>query len=314
MPQPLALSTSYFTLRDPPPSGEALVAEAAALGFRHLELDYRVRPDQLPALTAALTRGELAVVSVHHPFPLAPGVNPALAHLERPNPASLDPDERRAALLRAGETLARAADLGVGAVVMHFGRVELPGEASPRALERLFRAGRRESPEYAALLEGVVRARAEAAPAHLDAALSALDRLAGEAQRRGVRVGLENRYHAHEMPSRPELDRIFRELDGAPLGYWHDTGHAAALAALGFLESPTEFLGAFGHRLVGMHLHDARGLDDPRAPGDGELEFGPLASFCGEETRLVVEVHPRAPAEAVAGCRGVLAGAGLPLA
>ena len=41
----LALSTAYFTLRDADPPGDEIAGGALALGFRALELDYRVTAD-----------------------------------------------------------------------------------------------------------------------------------------------------------------------------------------------------------------------------------------------------------------------------
>ena len=69
-----ALSTAYFTLRETELSGEAIVREALGLGFRKLELDYRLSKAQLRTLEPLVGRGEVEVVSVHHPFPRPPGL------------------------------------------------------------------------------------------------------------------------------------------------------------------------------------------------------------------------------------------------
>ncbi len=307
----LALSTAYFTLRTPEPDGEDIVRGALDLGFRALEIDYRVTDVQMRRMAPVLLGEEVALVSVHHPFPRDPAADPRTAHTAGPLLTSTDPDERRAAVRQASETLARAADLGAGVVVVHVGRVELPPDADALRLEVLVREGLRESAEYEALRSRVAEARARAAPAFRDATLSSLDRLAGEAVRRGLWVGLENRYHPPEIPDRGELETIFRELEGAPLGYWHDTGHAASQVLLGFLGSQTELLEAFGDRLLGIHLHDARGLDDHLAPGEGELDFREIAPLVGEKARRVLEVHPLSPARALERAREVLAEAGL---
>ncbi len=307
----LALSTAYFTLRTPEPDGEEIVRGALDLGFRALEIDYRVTDAQMRRMGPVLLREDVALVSVHHPFPRDPEADPRTAHAAGPLLTSIDPDERRAAVRQAFETLARAADMGVGAVVVHVGRVDLPPDVDALRLEAMCREGLRESPEYEALRSRVAEARAAAAPAHRDATLSSLDRVAGEAVRRGLWVGLENRYHPPEIPDRAEMETIFRELEGAPLGYWHDTGHAASQVLLGFLGSHTELLEAFRDRLLGIHLHDARGLDDHLAPGEGELDFTALAPLLREEARRVLEVHPRSPARALERAREMLEEAGL---
>jgi len=43
-----------------------------------------------------------------------------------------------------------------------------------------------------------------------------------------VLLGLENRYHDHELPGPDDFKVIFDKFKGAPVGYWHDTGHAHA--------------------------------------------------------------------------------------
>ena len=309
-----ALSTAYFTLRTPEPGGEEIVRGALDLGFRALEIDYRVSERQMRQMRPLILAEGVRLVSVHHPYPRDPDADPATAHMRGPELTSPDPDERRAAVARVCESLARAADLGAGVVVLHTGRVKMPAEvpeAEVRRLEDLFRRGRAETAAFRELRERVARARRSAAPAHLDPTLSSLDRVANEAERRGVRVGLENRFHPHEIPDREELGVIFRELAGAPLGYWHDTGHAASLVALGFLEGHTELVEAFRGHLLGLHLHDADGLDDHKAPGEGSLDFGALATLVAPDAVRVLEVHPRSPAEALRRAPQVLAEAGL---
>ncbi len=309
-----ALSTAYFTLRTPEPDGEDIVRGALDLGFRALEIDYRVSDRQMRQMRPVLLAEGVDLVSVHHPFPRDPDADPATAHMRGPELTSPDPEERRAAVRRVCETLARAADLGAGVVVLHTGRVKMPPEAPEadvRRLEELLRQGRASGAAFRELRERLARARRSAAPAHLDPTLSSLDRVANEAERRGVRVGLENRFHPHEIPDREELGAIFRELAGAPLGYWHDTGHAASLVALGFLRGHTELVEAFREHLLGFHLHDADGLDDHKAPGEGSLDFGALVPFVEPGVIRVLEVHPRSSEQALRRAPQVLAEAGL---
>jgi sugar phosphate isomerase/epimerase len=288
-----------------------MVQEARALGFRALEIDYRVTAKQLKAMGPFLARGEMAVASVHHPLPRDPRISPFEAHEDRPSLASLDRDERRHAVRLAAETLSRAADLGAGAAVFHLGTVVLDADVDPRELNRLINAGERESSQYEEHRQKVSASRRSRAPRHLDALLSSLDRVASDALKHKVVVGIENRYHPEQLPDQGELERIFRTFEGAPLGYWHDTGHAASRVALGFLGSQTELLEVFRGRTAGFHLHDAKGLDDHRAPGEGDLDFTVLAPFVVPGTRLVLEVHPPSPPDAVARAVSVLAEAGV---
>jgi sugar phosphate isomerase/epimerase len=308
----LALSTAYFTLRPQLPTGQAIAEEARVLGFPLLELEYRLDAGQLRQLRAAVRREEVRVCSVHHPLPRPDGVSPQEAHRERVRLSSPDRDERGAAVREARETLAWAEDLGARYAVFHLGAVDLPSGLDPGGLAALAREGRRESPEYEALRARVAEERERAARPFREAVLSSLDRVAGEALRRGLRVGLENRYHPEQIPTGPELALIFRELEGAPLGYWHDVGHAASLVTLGFLESVLTLPETFADRLLGVHLHDARGLDDHRPPGEGDQDFAALAPRIAAAC-LVLEIQPPASPLALAKAKIVLAEAGIPV-
>jgi sugar phosphate isomerase/epimerase len=273
-------------------------------------LEYRLSEAQLKGLRPFLSRGELEVVSIHNPFPRRPEDPPRGNYTNRVKFSSLDPEERRAAVRQAAETLTWAAELGAGAVVLHLGEVQITAEVDPAELRRMVRRGLRETPAYEDLKEQVAAARRKALPGHRDAVLSSLDRLCNEAVKRGATLGLENRYHPVEIPDEGDLRVIFDELRGAPVGYWHDTGHGASLENLGFVSAQTELLETFQERLLGLHLHDARGLDDHLAPGEGELEFSGFAPFVRAETVLVVEAHPPAAPEAVARAVRVLEEAG----
>ncbi len=309
----LSISTAYWTLREPAPPGGAIAEGCLRLGLQALELDYRVTREQFRQLEARLVRDGIRVSSIHHPFPRPAHVPAASAHEDGARFSSLDAGERRAAVRQAGEGLAHAEGLGAGTLVLHLGEVVLDPGVDPRALATMVRQGARDTAPYEHAKDEVLAARRAAAPRHVDAVLSSLDRLASEALRRGVRLGLENRYHPEQIPTLDELAFLFAELAGAPLAYWHDTGHASAWATLGLLASQTEPLERFGSRLAGLHLHDAEGLDDHRAPGEGTLDFAAMSPWVPEGAELVLEVHPRAEEAAVTASQGVLARAGFRL-
>ncbi|MBI5446429.1 MAG: sugar phosphate isomerase/epimerase, partial [Deltaproteobacteria bacterium] len=291
----------------------ALVDAALRLGFSALELEYRLSDAQYRALARRISRGEVSASSVHNPLPRPPGVSPFRAYEERARLSSLDPEERRVALRLAFETLARAEGVGAAVAVFHLGSVDLAPELDARLLGKMIRRGERSSAAYEDLRERVAAARKGAAPAHRDAVLGSLDRLAREAERRGVVVGLENRVHPEEIPDRADLELIFRELRGAALAYWHDAGHASSLILHGFLDSPTVLLEAFREQTAGFHLHDAKGLDDHKAPGEGDLDFAPLAPFAQKVPRLVLEVQPGGSEGALREAPGLLARLGFPV-
>ena len=89
---------------------------------------------------------------------------------------------------------------------------------------------------------------------------------------------------------------LFREFDGAPLGYWHDTGHAHAGEVLSLFNA-ADLLKRYGAKLVGCHLHDARGLDDHLPPGRGQVDFPALGAFLSPTTLQVIELKPGTTSE-----------------
>ncbi|NIS46468.1 MAG: hypothetical protein GWN76_11420, partial [candidate division Zixibacteria bacterium] len=44
--------------------------------------------------------------------------------------------------------------------------------------------------------------------------------------------------------------------------------------------------------LIGVHLHDAIGLDDHIPPGSGEIDFAALKPFLKADTIKVIELKP----------------------
>lgn len=73
------------------------------------------------------------------------------------------------------------------------------------------------------------------------------------------------------------------------MGYWHDTGHAHAHAVLG-LNPPGELLQRYGQNLIGIHIHDAVGLNDHLAPGLGEIDFNAIKVYLKQDTLKVLEL------------------------
>jgi sugar phosphate isomerase/epimerase len=128
-------------------------------------------------------------------------------------------------------------------------------------------------------------------PKYMDSLLFSLERLIPTAEKQHIILGLENRYHYHELPGPEDFEILFSEFRAGPLGYWHDTGHAHANERLGIIASD-EMLRRYTDHLVGIHLHDAIGLDDHLAPGKGEVDFDAVRSFLKTDTPVVVELKP----------------------
>lgn len=291
----IALSTSWKSrdCRD----GDALVQAVADAGFVGIELEYRIEAPVFQQMVPALERSGLKVVSVHNYFPIPPTIPHSkgggdLFLLSHP-----DKEERLAAIKWSTKTIEHANDLEAIAVVLHCGRAEMAHEMDK--LRDYFNTGRIHSDEARSFIDRKLEERDRIKPKYSDSLLFSIDRLIPIAEKHNIILGLENRYHYHELPGPDDFEILFSEFRGGPLGYWHDTGHAHANERLGIIPGG-EMLKRYSDHLVGIHLHDAVGLDDHLAPGKGEIDFEDFRSFLEKDMPAVVELKPGTPDSEVA--------------
>jgi sugar phosphate isomerase/epimerase len=284
--------------------GRVLMDEIIELGFRKVELNYRIAEDALETIEPMIVRGELAVESVHNVFP--ENTDPRFDTDSRLLGYE-DEDLRRRAVALAVGSAEFAVRLGAKAVVVHPGIAPegngRDGEYDER-LKALYREKGPGSPEFRALFDEIVAFRKKVGGPESDRVLKSLEEIAEEIRRRGlpVRIGLENRPICTQMPDFAEMRRFLDALDGSAVGFWFDTGHGAMHRHLGFFDDRTEAW-ALRDRLVGMHIHDVDGVDDHFAPYEREglddyldlIELSPIR---------VLELGKKNSAEAVV--RGAL--------
>lgn len=243
---------------------ETCLEEAAAAGYAGMELG-RKMPRSAAELTPLFERRDLALVSGWHSGQLAEG----------------DVESEMAAVAAHAELL-RA----MGARVMVYGETAMMAPGAPLDLAMSVRKvmPKEAVAGYAARLSEFAR------------------RLDGE-------YGLALAYHHHLMMVAETFDEISALLDRtAPeVGLLLDTGHAAAA---GF--DYTRLIDRYGERISHVHLKDVRSaiLAEVRArdlsfndavrsglftvPGDGMVDFAPLAAFVrdsGYRGWLVVEAE-----------------------
>lgn len=249
---------------------------AWGIGFRRIELSHI-----LPAAAfAGFVPGEWDVAAVHHPAPLPTARVPYLA--------DPDPERRWLAVAHARASLDTAARYGAAAVVLHIGDIpELEyweDELRSRTL-----AHQQVTPEYAAAVARFDSDRARWREPYLAAALDSLQRLADDAARLGVRLGLETREFAREIPDLDDMAVLLEALPVEVAGLWLDTGHVAVTARLG-RPSLRDWLARHGERLIGLHLHDCLDLRDHLLPGLGDVPFAALVPYLTADTVRTCEL------------------------
>ena len=293
---PLALSTMWAQ-QERFRGGFTHFAEIARdAGFGAIEVSHST--DEA-GLRECLSSGVLPVVSLHAPTPYTTTSrgrgNSSL------NLAGLDQQERREAVAATLRTLDFAADAGVRAIVVHLGTIDSPAvHDGLRRLRELFESGSIDGEDARRVRAAAAAARAEAAPAHLEAARRSLDKLVAYARPRGVAVGLETRLHYQEIPAPDEAVSLLSEHAPDEAGYWHDTGHAEVWDRLGLVPHARWF-DRLRERLIGCHLHDVRGIVDHRAPGNGTLDWALVAAGIPPHAARTCEIDQREPEGLLAG-------------
>lgn len=243
---------------------ETCLSDASELGYEGVELG-RKFPREAAVLKPLLAARDLALASGWHSGELA----------ERPVSDEIDAVHAHATLLQA-----------MGCTTMVYGEVAMMAGEAPLDIGMSARRlmSRDDIPAYA-------------------------ERLTDFAAYLRDRYGLRVAYHHHLMMVAETFDEIAALFDaaGPDLGLLLDTGHAAGA---GF--DYTRLIDAFGDRIVHIHLKDMR-PDVMKAvrkgdlsfnagvragmftvPGDGCVDFGPLARFVkdsGYQGWLVIEAE-----------------------
>jgi len=282
----LALSTVFASAQAEDSAAGAgwLLDRLAASGLTRLELEYRLTGRLAAGVLAEFKPRGLSVASVHNFCPLPPGVERDQASGDVLNLASPDKEERLEAVKLTIATLETAHRAEARGVVLHMGWA--PGLEDKDVTRTAARVG-----EMTPELQRARATRRAASPAAADAMSFALERLIKRAQGLELTMGLENRYHLYQTPDFAETGLLLERFAGAPLGYWHDTGHGWVRGRAG-LTPPGDWLAAYGGRLAGCHLHDAVGENDHLPPGQGEMDWEELAGLLLPAPLKVMEVAP----------------------
>lgn len=244
-------------------------AKADELGFTHIEANHWISAQMLDQLIDTA----VPISSIHSPCPTALSSRGAPA--SKLSLSSLDESERTEAVRFARQTIDLASELRARAVVLHMGEVPIDLGLEDE-LRRLYTPRRGRSREQTRLRDTIIHQRMSQAPPYLDAARISLQELSEYGRCRDIMLGIETRFHLHEIPSIDEAGELLDAVPASAVGYWHDVGHAEVQERLGF-GSHAAWLSRFRRRMVGIHLHDIIGICDHHAPGKGDMNWEMIA-------------------------------------
>jgi len=288
-----SLSTCWNSKRHT--DGRAMLREIRELGLTHAELSHGIRLGLVPGILEAVDAGEIRISSLHNFCPLPMGVNHASPNLyefsdERPR-------QRELAIKHTLKTFEFAGRVKAPIVVLHLGSMDLK-DYTDKLTGMLEREGKN-SPKYEKLrAEAATRREAGKARA-VERVYETLRILLPEAEKRGLKLGIENRQALEEIPLEGDFEFLLRKFDSPNVVYWHDTGHAQIKENLGFLHH-ARHLESLAARLAGFHVHDVQfPATDHAPPGTGTVDFAALKPFVKPGHIKVFELSPLLTVEEV---------------
>ncbi|MCK9555892.1 sugar phosphate isomerase/epimerase [bacterium] len=278
-----ALSTSLFGLSCK--KAEQVIRSVKELGFRKVELGFMHSRAFIQNFSSIYKGHGITVESLHnfcpypvtHKYPISPDIY---------NLSSPDAEERGKAVSNTINTIDTAAELGAGAVVVHLGYMPM------QKINKLIFNMYRRLPEniYNMFIKCFLARRRKISDKYLAYTMSALEKVVSHAKKKHIRVGIETRMYPHEVPDMAEMGKILKNFNDPVLGYWHDTGHAEIKKKLK-IEDSDRYFKEYSGRIIGIHLHDAKGISDHMAPGLGDIDFDAVLSGIPCDTIKVIEVH-----------------------
>ena len=286
-----SLSTCWNSHRHT--DGRVMLREIRELGFEFAELSHGTRISLVPGILEAVGAGEMKISTLHNFCPLPMGVNSAAPNLYK---FSAEKDrERELAMRYTLKTLEFAERVKAPLVVLHMGCIEM--KDYNEKLLRMVADGQNDTPKYQMLCAEVDEKREAKKGPFVERAYEFLKQLTAEAEKRGLRLGIENRQALEEIPVDSDFPAFFRQYPSSAVTYWHDTGHAQIKENLGFIGHAMQ-LESLQTRLGGFHIHDVQPPGrDHCAPGTGCIDFAALKAFVKPEHIKVFEVSPKLTAE-----------------
>jgi sugar phosphate isomerase/epimerase len=270
-----------------------MLREIRDLGFEYAELSHGIRISLLPGVLDAVDAGEIKISTLHNFCPLPMGVSHAAPNLYQ---FSADrPRERDLAERHTLKTLEFATRVKAPVVVLHSGSIDMTNYTEK--LLGMLEAGEGKSPKYEKLRrEAAEKLQAKKEP-YFGRTRETLKKLLPEAEKRNVKLGIENRQALEELPLDSDYGFLFQEVPERTAAYWHDTGHAQIKENLGFIRHAAH-LESMRERLIGFHVHDVQFPgDDHCSPGSGMVDFTALQPFVLPQHIKVFEFSPGMTAE-----------------
>jgi len=272
-----------------------MLREIRDLGFEYAELSHGTRISLMPGILDAVDSGEIKISTLHNFCPLPMGITGSAPNVYK---FSAERDrERESAIKHTLKTLDFAVRVKAPVVVTHSGSIEMKDYTDK--LLKMVGHKQRGTFKYLNLCDDFVHKRDSLKKEYFQRTIDTLKKMLPEVEKRGLKLGLENRQALEELPIESDYLELFRELNSAAAVYWHDTGHAQIKENLGFIHHGLHLESLQSH-LAGFHIHDVQFPgDDHCQPGTGIINFAALKRLVKPKHIKVFEFSPKLTVEEV---------------
>jgi|CXWL01.1.fsa_nt_gi sugar phosphate isomerase/epimerase len=281
------LAISLPWTKEDNPDVKTMLQSVKDMGLDAIEFGYTLTHQQVDAMIPLMKQLGIRAASVHNFSPI-PNDRPTERHVSNYyRLTAVDEDERISAVQWTNNSIDTAMRTGASVVVIHAGMVEIGDPRSPELLN-LYKEGRSQTPEYAAIRANLLKERERIKGPHLEALIKSLNTVMRYAQSKDIKIGLETRYYPTEIPNFKEIGDFLDRYRSQGMGYWHDVGHAEVNDRLG-ITSHEQYLKSYSRDLIGVHLHGVMGLRDHNAPFCGDFNLEVVLPYFKKETVKVIE-------------------------
>ena len=286
-----AISTMW--LADINDSADSIIYTILELGFKKVELEYRITKDVAYDLLKAFKTHNIEVISLHNYFPRPEQLKKTQSISFAPSLCSLDEQERMLAVNLTLNTINYACEYESECIVMHLGNIVM--NQPEDLLKKIFKSNLASKSEK----EILIKERNIKSKNHFDRLMFSLEQLNERACKINVKLGIENSYYFNQLPYWTELKIILNEFRGGNLGWWYDIGHARVRQNLNFMPEEEELFKNFKSELLGVHLHDVTLEKDHLAPGTGDIDWKNMLENIKGCNRLILEIRKEESKEKV---------------
>lgn len=288
-----------------------MLKEIREHGFEYAELSHGIRITLVPGILKALEEGVIKISSCHNFCPLPPGIIYPAPNLFQPSAKGTEEHEQWVRYTK--RSIDFAAQVKAPVLVCHLGSVSFfwfnPVRKVRHYMRNNARPHYRDDKTYQKLRDDALAKLRKRMPVFWDNVKKSIGLVLEHASNRGVKLAFENREKFDELPLDDDFGSLFESLPAdAPVGYWHDAGHADLKEHMGLL-SHLQHLEKNAPRLLGFHLHDVNNHNqDHQAIGSGHIDFRAISKFWKPTHRFILELSPRLSPDEVDSSKRVIEG------